>query len=204
MGQASACDGPPESLSRAIGPTALNPRPVSAAALALLVSAVLVGCLLMGCGTRGTTQGGPSDGNTGSSAERAAGAAVIKVERQWLESWFKDTPVRIVSPSPTTLEVEVPREFSFDPSRQAVKPPLAAVLDKLAESLRRNPQLRVDGLAAPGDTANPQRSDRALAIRRAGQVQTHLRQRGVASTRVSSATVSDSPVVSLRLTSVPP
>jgi outer membrane protein OmpA-like peptidoglycan-associated protein len=168
---------------------------------------MLAACLLVGCGTRGSGTGtgsGSTDADSGSQAERAAGAAVIKVERQWLQSWFKDTPVRIASPSATTLEVEVPREFSFDSSRQSVKPPLAAVLDKVAESLRRNAQLRVDQLAAPGDTANPQRSDRALAIRRAGQVQTYLRQRGVASTRVSPATVADAPAVSLRLTSAPP
>jgi outer membrane protein OmpA-like peptidoglycan-associated protein len=67
-----------------------------------------------------------------------AGGA-LSVEQAWLEDWFRGTPVRITRASVAELLIDVPREFCFDPGRDAVKPTLAAVLDKLAESLRRMP-----------------------------------------------------------------
>lgn len=117
------------------------------------------------------------------------------VERRWLQSWFEGTPVAIASAGDGGLRVSVPREFSFDKGQAAVKPPLAAVLDKVAESLRRRPQAQLEGLAAPPDEVG----DEALARRRAAAVRQHLRTRGVPEARLAAPAVSTAAAVQLRL-----
>ena len=105
-------------------------------------------------------------------------------ERQWLESWFKGTPVRIDQRADGAIDIEVPREFCFDVGSGATKPALAAVLDKLAESLHRAPLARVPLIAAPADAvAAP-----TLALQRAQQVREGLGSRGVAEARLGSPT----------------
>lgn len=133
-------------------------------------------------------------------AEPAATAArpgnAPAVERQWLQAWFKGTPVVIVQRDDHTVSVDVPREFCFEAGHSRVKPALAAVLDKLAESLRRHPQARLGQLAAPGDataTSSP------LAMQRASQVRSHLLGRAVPATRLASPMVTTAAAVQLRL-----
>ncbi len=64
----------------------------------------------------------------GAAASAARDQAALETERDWLQQWFKGTPVNIVH-NADTLSVDVPREFAFDVARSQVKPPLAAVLD---------------------------------------------------------------------------
>ena len=98
----------------------------------------------------------------------------LAVERDWLRSWFEGTPVTIAQRDDGPLSIEVPLAFSFAPNRSAVKPALAAVLDKLAQSLRRTGAL-LPGLAAPPDAGGPP----ALALQRAGALRAYLLARGV-------------------------
>jgi outer membrane protein OmpA-like peptidoglycan-associated protein len=121
--------------------------------------------------------------------------AALAVERQWLQSWFEGTPVLIVQRSETTLIVEVPREFCFDAGRSQVKPALAAVLDKVAESLRRKPQVRLEQVAAPGDAAGAS----PMAQQRAAQVRSYLIARGVPASRIGPPTVAPGAAVLLRM-----
>ena len=111
----------------------------------------------------------------GSAEQRTALAAELTVEQQWLDSYFRGTPVQIRQRDDGALWVEVPREFCFDAGRSSVKPPLAAVLDKVAESLRRRPGAMVTLLTAPDDKPG----STPLALQRATQVHKHLRDRGV-------------------------
>lgn len=119
----------------------------------------------------------------------------LAVERQWLQSWFEGTPVRIVQRSESSFSVEVPREFCFDPGRSDIKPPLAAVLDKLAQSLQRKPAARVSLLAAPGDAAGAS----PLAQQRADQLRKYLVSRGVQSQQLGPPTASSVAAVQLRI-----
>lgn len=119
----------------------------------------------------------------------------LAVERQWLQAWFKDTPVRIAQRQDGAVLVEVPTTHCFDPGRTEVKPALAAVLDKVAESLRRVPQARLARLAAPDDES----VNAAMARERAVNVLRHLRSRGVAAARLGSATVTADAAVQLRM-----
>lgn len=123
------------------------------------------------------------------------GASALAIERQWLQSWFEGTPVLIVQRTETSLSVDVPREFCFDAGRSQVKPALAAVLDKVAESLRRKTQARLQQVAAPGDAG----SASPLAQQRAAQVRSYLIAHGVPASRVGPPTVTPGTAVLLRM-----
>jgi len=117
-------------------------------------------------------------------------------ERKWLQSWFEGTPVLIAQRPDGAITVDVPREFCFEPGRSSVKPALAAVLNKVAESLQRLPLARLPLLAAPPDEAT---GTATLAVDRAVQVHKHLLSRGVPAARLGKPTASTAAVVQLRM-----
>ena len=116
-------------------------------------------------------------------------------EREWLQSWFKGTPVAIDLRADGAVSVEVPGEYCFDAGSSSIKPALAAVLDKLAESLLRVPTAQLALLAAPDDA-----SGRAgLGQARADQLQHHLLLRGVAVARIGQPTTTPAAAVQVRI-----
>ena len=131
--------------------------------------------------------------------EKTAVASALTVERKWLASWFRGTPVVIDQRNDGAVRVVVPREFCFDRGQSALKPALAAVLDKMAESLRRVPQAGVPLIAAPDDAggASP------LALQRATRVQEHLRSRGVPGLHLGKPTATTAAAVQLRIEAAP-
>ena len=148
---------------------------------------------LHGCasGPPKPAESSPADGDAPRKA--APGQHPLAVERDWLRSWFEGTPVTIAQRDDGPLNVEVPLAFSFAPRRSTVKPALAAVLDKLAESLRRTGAL-LPGLAAPPDPAGPP----ALALQRAGALRAHLLSRGVSVAQLGTPAVAQAAMVQLR------
>jgi len=126
---------------------------------------------------------------------RTALPAALAAEQRWLQSWFQGTPVVIEQHGDAAVNVDVPREFCFDRGRSTVKPALAAVLDKVAESLRRRPSAHLALLAAPDDGAGTT----PLALQRAVQVNRHLRNRGVPSARLGEPAATGSAAVQLRI-----
>jgi outer membrane protein OmpA-like peptidoglycan-associated protein len=131
--------------------------------------------------------------------QRAAVPAQLSTERQWLSSWFKGTPVRIRQVDDSTITIDVPREFCFEPGKTAVKPALGAVLDKMSQSLNRVPLANVTLIAAPGDAPGAA----ALALQRAAQVQQHLRAAGVRAERLGKPSVASASAVQLRMEASP-
>jgi len=127
--------------------------------------------------------------------QRTAAAATLTVEQQWLDSFFRGTPVSIRQLGDGTLAVDVPREFCFDAGKSDVKAPLAAVLGKVAESLRRRPNARVSVLSAPDDKPGSS----PLALQRAAQVQKLLRDRGVPAARLGEPSAAGAAAVQLRI-----
>jgi outer membrane protein OmpA-like peptidoglycan-associated protein len=156
--------------------------------LAVLLAAALAVC---GC----SSVAPPKTPAPTTPEQRTALAATLAIERQWLDSWFRGTPVRIVQRDDGVLAVDVPSEFCFDRGSSRVKPALAAVLDKVAESLRRRPQARLALLAAPDDRAGAT----TLALQRATRVQEHLRDRGVPAARLGPPTTTSAAAVQLRI-----
>ena len=118
------------------------------------------------------------------SASAAASAAVpprpaLAAEQKRLSELFKGTPVVFSMQADGSLKVEVPLSFCFDRGAFVVKPPLAAVLDRLARSQRGGTtKLRV---SAAADTAA---SGSNLARDRAASTRDYMVARGVAAARV--------------------
>ncbi len=170
-------------------PEAMRRQPGCTPARQALLLSLLV---LQGCASVAPT---PASAPAAKPAAAAPRPATLAVERQWLQSWFAGTPVRIEQRSEAEFSVKVPREFCFDSGRSAVKPPLAAVLDKVAQSLQRKPELRIERLAAPGDGSGTS----ALAQHRAEAVRKHLVSRGVASAQLAAPAVAAVPAVQLHI-----
>ncbi len=129
---------------------------------------------------------------------RTQAAEALAIEQQWLQDWFRGTPVRITQRSDGILSIDVPREFCFDSGRSQIKPALSAVLDKVAQSLQRRPTSRLILLAAPADPAGVAGVP-ALGLQRAISVQRHLRDRGIAIARLAEPQADGSTGVQLRM-----
>jgi outer membrane protein OmpA-like peptidoglycan-associated protein len=160
----------------------------------------VVALALCGCASSPPTQPGAPVEPGGPPATADRRASTLAVERRWLQSWFEGTPVHIGQRNDGAVSVEVPREFCFDAGRSVVKAPLAAVLDKVAESLRRNGWSRLALLAAPADDG----STSPLAVQRAAQVRKHLISRGVPGARLGNPTATTAAAVQLRMEAASP
>lgn len=151
---------------------------------------------LHGCGSPPRSPAQPAAAGTGPTTApvpAAPAGSSLGVESQWLKSWFEGTPV-VIQHSASALSIDVPREFSFDTGQSKVKPPLAAVLEKVSQSLRRLPATRVE-VAAPADgtTTSP------LAQQRANQVRSQLQARGVPASQLGKAAPTTAAAVQLRI-----
>ncbi len=89
----------------------------------------------------------------------------------------------------------LPREFCFDPGRDTVKPALAAVLDKVTQSLRRTPTAELHLIAAPSD-AN---GSATLGVQRATRVYDYLRAHGIPAGRLAKPSAASGAAVQLRM-----
>jgi len=144
-------------------------------------------------------QQGPTAAPAPTPDQRAAVPANIAVERQWLSSWFKGTPVRIRQLDDSAIVIDVPLEFCFEPGKSTVKPALGAVLDKMTQSLQRMPLANVTLIAAPGDA----QASADLALKRAAQVHERLRAAGVRAERLGKPSIASAPAVQLRMEASP-
>lgn len=100
---------------------------------------------------------------------------MLAQEARWLRDWFDGTPVQVSTPADGSLQVWVPQPHAFFEPAQAdpLKPGLKAVLDRVAQSLQRQPRSRLEVQAATPTV-------RAEAVRQ------HLSARGVSAARVSA------------------
>ena len=171
-----------------------TPFPTCPGARSAIAALLIVLALLAGCAAPASKPGGIGAPVGGNGTEPAPGAAAprpaptapvvspLVTEQRWLDEWFRGTPVVIAMADSSTLGVDVPLVNSFDAGSSRIKPALAAVLDRVATSLRRQPAMRVS-IAAPADANGPA----ALAASRAQQVREHLVARNVAATRLAGA-----------------
>jgi type IV pilus biogenesis protein CpaD/CtpE len=112
---------------------------------------------------------------------QAPAVSPLVTEQRWLEDWFRGTPVVIRLNDANTLAVDVPLAHSFAAGSSNVKPALAAVLERVATSMRRQPTLRVT-VSAPTDVDGAP----TLATGRTQKVREQLISRGVVDTRTTS------------------
>ena len=113
----------------------------------------------------------------------------LEGEVRWMRQLFDGTPVVVDTERDGAMRVEVPLQYAFDGDQAAIKPPLNAVLEKVALSMKRNPTARVH-LASPG---------KAAAAARTAAMRTHLRNHGVAPARISTGAAQREDVVVARM-----
>lgn len=118
--------------------------------------------------------------STRSLSSAQAPKPTLAQERQRLADLFDGTPVVLAIDRDGSLRAEVPLRFCFEPARAVVKPPLAALLDRLAGS--RATQGGTWSVAAPGDPAS---KGTTLAAERADSVRDYLVGHGADALRVA-------------------
>lgn len=141
----------------------------------------------------------PPDSSTAPSSSApvppaaSAPRANLALEQVRLAELFRGTPVIFSMQQDGSLRATVPRRFSFDAGAAQVKPPLAAVLDRLAKSQSQtNSRLRV---SAPADPEP--RSPQTLSRDRASAVRERLVGQGIVATRLQISSVVQSEQVEI-------
>jgi len=168
---------------------------------ALTILALLGGCAAPAprSGAGGSSSPSAPYGIEPGSAPPQPVASPLVTEQRWLDELFRGTPVVIAMPDGNTLTVDVPLAHSFAAGSSSIKPALAAVLDRVATSLRRQTAARVS-LAVPTDADGTA----ALGATRARQVREYLAARAVATTRMTGTGVARAgSAVQLRMTIAP-
>lgn len=160
-----------------------------------LLPLILAAIVLAGCATApGTPSGGawppvnpgavdglvPPDG--------AAADALLAGEQQWMQQLFNGTPVDVQADTGGAVRVEVPLAYAFDDGQSKPKPPMLAVLDKVTQSMLRQPRTTLQ-LAPPGPAAR----ERLAALR------SYLISKGLAPTRLLPTAPREADKVLLRL-----
>ncbi len=136
-------------------------------------------------------------GNKGKSA--ATGAAIgagvgaiggyiwskrMEEQKAKMEQATQGTGIDVVRTPDNQIKVQIPSDAGFDVGRAAVKPQLAGVLDKFAQSMRDHAatQIRIIGHtdSTGGDAIN-----NPLSFERAASTRDYLVARGVAANRIT-------------------
>jgi len=166
--------------------------------------------LVAGCQSTPPSKPGPSGAQVPQSpaqarqsppnaATRAASTkANLAIEKLRLAELFRGTPVLFALQPDGSLRAEVPLHFSFDTGKTVVKPPLAAVLDRIATGqLNEMTQVVV---SAPNDPAT---KDATLVGGRSASVRDYLVARGLAATRIIVSASAGTGVVRIVVTDMP-
>jgi hypothetical protein len=77
---------------------------------------------------------------------------VLAAEVRWMRALFDGTPVGVAGEADGAMRITVPMTYAFDAQSSAPKPPLRAVMDKLAATMARQPSAKVH-VGAPGAEA---------------------------------------------------
>ena len=157
----------------------------------LLITAPLI-AVLAACGTR------PAPSTPVAPAPAAPPAPTLGSEQRRLAALFEGTPVVFAMQRDGSLRVTVPLRYCFDPGAARVRPPLGAVLDRLAKSqLQAASTFRVTAPSDAGARGLDLARDRALATRDylMGQhlAATRLQVAGAAQTEGIEIVVTDAP-----------
>jgi len=128
----------------------------------------------------------------------ASTKANLAIEKLRLAELFRGTPVMFALQPDGSLRVEVPLQFSFDAGKTVVKPPLAAVLDRIATGqLNEATQVVV---SAPNDPAT---KDASLVGARSASLRDYLVARGLVATRIVVSASAGTGVVRIIVTDMP-
>ncbi|GIX24832.1 MULTISPECIES: OmpA family protein [Caldimonas] len=136
-------------------------------------------------------------GNKGKSAATgaAAGAAVgalggyiwskrMEEQRAKMEQASAGTGIGVERTADNQIRVQIPADAGFDVGRAAIRPQLAHVLDKFAQSMREHPatDIRIIGHT---DSTGSDAVNNPLSFERAAATRDYLVARGVAVSRIT-------------------
>lgn len=160
--------------------------PISMKLLRLVVCTGLV-VLAAGCAvTPGTAPAPSAPAATEAPRPGQPPPNVLAAEVTWMKQLFEGTPVAVAAEPDGSMRVDVPLGFSFDDKSNSPKPPLRAVMDRVATSMARQASAKVH-LATPGPVA------RGAAMR------SYLQGRGVIGLRVVVLAPAPGDAVTLRV-----
>lgn len=155
-----------------------------------LLSSALAATLIAGCKTAPTSAAAsPAAQASSSAANQPASNAATKaaatkghlaIEKARLTELFKGTPVVFGLLPDGSLRADVPLQFSFDAGKSTVKPPLAAVLDRIAAG--QHDELTRVVISAPADAGA---RNSTLPADRAASVRAYLVAHGLADARLT-------------------
>ena len=106
--------------------------------------------------------------------------------RNAMEQATRGTNVEVTRTENNELKLNIPNDISFDTGSAAIKPPLRAVLDPFASSLRDDPGARLM-IVGHADNTGSEAINNPLSLERAHSVRDYLVTRGVAGARVETA-----------------
>jgi outer membrane protein OmpA-like peptidoglycan-associated protein len=106
--------------------------------------------------------------------------------RNAMEQATRGTNVEVSRTADNQLKLKIPNDISFDTGSAAIKPPLRAVLDPFANSVRDDPTARLLIVGHTDNTGSPAINN-PLSVERAQSVRDYLVTRGVAATQVETA-----------------
>ncbi|MES2228824.1 MAG: OmpA family protein [Pseudomonadota bacterium] len=106
--------------------------------------------------------------------------------RTAMEQATRGTNVEVTRTEDNQLKLNIPNDISFDTGSAAIKPPLRAVLDPFANSLRDDPSARLM-IVGHTDNTGSDAINNPLSVERAQSVRDYLVTRGVAASRVETA-----------------
>jgi len=149
---------------------------------ALFISFALLG-LFAGCGTTPSSPVPPAP--SASAPGSPPPKQTLLEEQRRLADLFRGTPVVFSMQPDGAMRIEIPLQFCFDAGQSKVKPPLAAVLDRVSRS-QQNEATHI-AVIAPIDTGA---KNQALGIARAVSIRTYMVAKGVAEARFLAVAVS--------------
>ena len=171
------------------------------------VAASLVVLLMAGCKTSPSSpqtsapsaSSSPGHAPAVNPATKAASAkGNLAIEKLRLSELFKGTPVLFALQPDGSLRIEVPMHYSFDSGKSVVKPPLGAVLDRVAAG--QLPEATQVLVAAPGDVSG---KGATLIGERSASVRNYLVARGLPEKRVLVVASAGAAMVRIVVTDAP-
>jgi outer membrane protein OmpA-like peptidoglycan-associated protein len=153
---------------------------------------------LAGCGTTQSVPSPEAASAPSPASNLTPSKPTLLEEQRRLAGLFRGTPVVFSMQTDGALRVEIPTQYCFDEGQTKVKPPLAAVLDRLAKS-QANETTHV-ALAAPVDSTA---KNQILGVDRAVSVRKYLVAHGIAETRFVAVAVTSNGNLRITVTNVP-
>ena len=181
-------------------------RPLLASAIAGMVLSLLAGCQNMTATQRNTTAGVVTGAVVGAGVAHATGgkpatgavvgAAVggttaylwsknMERQQQELQAASAGTSITVARTADNRIRVHIPADASFQSNSAHLQPRMRRFLNRLAESVRRNPgaELLIVGHA---DSSGNARHNETLSLQRANATRSYLFSRRIAGTRIQT------------------